>query len=151
MKKPFALLALAAAFAGLGASLPAQADPPSWAPAHGYRAKQPVHEYRYVYYPAQQIYFAPATQTWFWLNGGTWQFGINLPAQYRGYVTTDGVPVVLDTGRPYTRHAYVEEHYGRPWREQHRHPAPRHDRDGHRDAPRDRDHGHDDHDRHERR
>ncbi|SNT16355.1 hypothetical protein SAMN06265795_115128 [Noviherbaspirillum humi] len=106
---------------GLGAGNPAQADPPPWAPAHGHRAKEAARrQYNYVYYPAQQVYYAPDTRSWFWLNGGSWQVGVNLPVQFQGYVTS-GVPVVLQTERPYTQHVYVEQNYGRPWREQHGH------------------------------
>lgn len=118
--------------AGLGAALPAYADPPPWAPAHGHRAKK-VREYRYVYYPQQQVYYAPANNTWFWMNGGHWQFGIHLPLQYRGVASYGGVPVVLQSNRPYVQHVYVERTYGRPWREKHR----KHKKDKHRDR-----HGH---------
>jgi len=104
--------------AGIGAALPAYADPPHWAPAHGHRAKH-AREYRYVYYPAQQVYYAPANNMWFWMSGGNWRFGVNLPAQYRGYSSYAGVPVVLHSSRPYVEHVYVEKHYGRPWREKH--------------------------------
>ncbi|MDI3259306.1 MAG: hypothetical protein QJR02_06385 [Sinobacteraceae bacterium] len=95
----------------------AWADPPPWAPAHGYRAKQ---EYRYVYYPQAQVYYAPDTHVWFWLNGGNWQFGASLPVIYQQYAT-GGVSITLDTDRPYTEHAYVVEHYGGPGHHGHRH------------------------------
>ncbi len=108
---------LATVAIGIGLSLPAQADPPPWAPAHGHRAKQ-TREYAYVYYPAQQVYYAPEQQVWFWMNGANWQFGVNLPTQYR--VSSDaGVSVMLGSNRPYVEHMYVEENYGRPWREKH--------------------------------
>jgi hypothetical protein len=113
-----ALLTAGALSIGIGISLPAHANPPPWAPAHGYRAKQQEQEYRYVYYPAQQVYYAPEEHVWFWMNGGNWQFGVNLPTQYRVQATA-GVPVVLASSRPYVEHVYVEETYGRPWREKH--------------------------------
>jgi len=136
------LLCAALLSPGLGAGTAALADPPDWAPAHGYRAKRaPVErEHRYVYYPAQQVYYAPETSTWFWINGGTWQFGMNLPSQVHVAVNSGGVPVMLPTERPYVEHMYVEENYGRPWREKHRHEL--HDRDDRRDR-----HDRDDHDR----
>lgn len=110
---------LTAVAIGLCIGLPAQAEPPPWAPAHGKRAKQMQEpEYRYVYYPAQQVYYSPEQQIWFWMNGGNWQFGVNLPLQYRVQTAT-GISVTLDASRPYVQHAYVEEQYGRPWREQH--------------------------------
>lgn len=106
--------------AALIAAAPALADPPPWAPAHGHRAKQAARQYQYVYYPAQQVYYAPATQSWFWLNGGNWQVGVSLPTQLQPYVQA-GVPITLDTPRPYVRHVHVEQQYGRPWREKHGH------------------------------
>ncbi len=129
MKRHTAVLLAASAFC-LGMSVPALADPPPWAPAHGRRAKE-VHEYRYVYYPAQQVYYAPEQQLWFWMGGGGWQVGVNLPVQYRTR-TSSGVQVVLQSDRPYVKHTYVEEHYGRPWREKHKHKE-KHGKHGGRD------------------
>jgi len=102
-----ALLTLLAAWLALPP--PALADPPPWAPAHGYRAKQ---QYRYVYYPRHEVYYAPETQLWFWLDGGRWRAGASLPV---GIVVADapGVAVVLGSDRPYVEHDYVVEHYGR--------------------------------------
>ncbi len=135
--KQQSILFCAALVAGLSFGMPARAEPPPWAPAHGYRAKQ-TREYQYVYYPAQQVYYAPQTNSWFWLNGGSWQAGVNLPSRYR-VSTSGGVSVMLYSAQPYVEHVYVEEHYGRPWREQHR----QHQRhDGH--------HGHDRHHEHDR-
>lgn len=108
MDKHFLKLAAASLFAAWVAFPPAAlADPPPWAPAHGYRAK----EYRYVYYPRHEVYYAPETQLWFWLDGGRWRVGASLPA---GVVVAGvpGVSVVLGTERPYEDHAYVVEHYG---------------------------------------
>ncbi len=116
---PRRLLLAALALLGAAVVAPTHAEPPPWAPAHGQRAKQ-VREYRYVYYPAQQVYFAPASNMWFWMNGGNWQFGVNLPARYRGYAASGGVPVLLHSSRPYVEHVYVERNYGRPWREKRR-------------------------------
>ncbi len=60
----FRKLALAAAAGStLLAAAPAFADPPHWAPAHGWRAKAHApHFYRapaYVYYPARPVVIAP--------------------------------------------------------------------------------------------
>ncbi|HYD80814.1 MAG TPA: hypothetical protein VEC06_13480 [Paucimonas sp.] len=116
MKGSIALPFATAALGLIGICVPAQADPPPWAPAHGHRAKQ-VREYRYVYYPAQRVYYAPETHTWFWMSGGNWQFGINLPGQIRVDANLGGIPVTLQSSRPYVEHVYVETEYGRPWRE----------------------------------
>lgn len=108
-----AVASLVAAWVGLPS--PAQADPPPWAPAHGYRAK----EYRYVYYPQYEVYYAPATQNWFWLDGGRWRVGASLPS---GIVVAGvpGVSVVLGTQRPYEMNTYVVARYGGKRHERHR-------------------------------
>ena len=85
------------------------ADPPPWAPAHGYRAK-----HRYVYYPDRQIYYAPEAQLWFWLTGDGWRFGARLPLAYQPYVGSGGVALELYTDRPYEDHDEVIQHYGGP-------------------------------------
>ncbi len=109
MKKVSMLVSAIALIAGMGVQMPVPADPPPWAPAHGYRAKQ----YSYVYYPAAEIYYAPESRMWFWLSGGNWQFGASLPVEYRRY-TTSSVSIVLETDRPYVQHTYVVERYGKP-------------------------------------
>jgi hypothetical protein len=146
MKKRHSLLSVLAVLVGIGINLPAQADPPSWAPAHGYRNKE-TREYRYVYYPERQVYYAPATQSWFWLNGGNWQVGVNLPRQFQVQSAGNGVPVVLHSSRPYVEHVYVEEHYGRPWREQRHHrDKDKHHKHKHKDKHKDKHGHHHDHD-----
>lgn len=103
-------VALAAvAMMATGAAL---ADPPPWAPAHGYRAK----EYHYVYYRdySTPIYYSPEQRLWFWFDGGNWQIGASLPAAYQAYVGSGGVSITLDAARPYEREDYVVEHYGPP-------------------------------------
>lgn len=109
MRIPSKLLICAAlAAASALPAVPALADPPPWAPAHGQRAKQ----YRYVYYPDYQVYYAPETRMWFWLGGGQWRAGVSLPTG----IAVGGVPsvsLVLDTGVPYERHDYVIQQYGR--------------------------------------
>lgn len=137
------ILFAVALLAGFSFALPAQAEPPPWAPAHGHRAK---HVYRYVYYPERQVYYAPETHAWFWLSGGNWQVGVTLPSQYQAYVTSGGISLSLNASRPYVEHVYVEEHYGRPWRAEHRHRERgraewgRNDGRGH-DGDHDREHG----------
>jgi len=51
--------------------------PPSWAPAHGYRAKT-----RHVYFPDHNFYFDVQKNVYIYLNGGKWQVGIKLPSLY---------------------------------------------------------------------
>ena len=104
------LVSAIVALACVAGGVPVQADPPPWAPAHGYRAKQ----YTYVYYPVREIYYAPETRMWFWMGGNGWQFGANLPVEYRPYTRSGGISVVLETGRPYVQHEYVVARYGKP-------------------------------------
>ena len=107
MKRPSAPLALAFALT-LACIWPTTwADPPPWAPAHGYRAK-----HRYIYYPARQIYYAPESRLWFWLKGDRWSVGASLPLEYEPYVRSGGVSLELYTERPYEDHSYVIQHYG---------------------------------------
>ena len=101
---------------------PVLADPPPWAPAHGYRAKL----HRYVYYPRHEVYYAPSTQLWFWLDGGSWRADTVLPGRI-GVAGSPGVSVVLGTERPYGMNTWVVERYGkRHSHRRHRH----HDHDG---------------------
>lgn len=103
----------------LGLPSPALADPPPWAAAHGYRAKL----HRYIYYPRSEVYYAPTSQLWFWLDGRSWRVGAILPSSIL-VAGHPGVPVVLGTERPYEMNTYVVERYGK--RHRHRH----HDHDG---------------------
>lgn len=100
----------------LALSVPvAWAEPPSHAPAHGYRAK-----HRYVYYPEREIYYAPETRLWFWLLGNDWRSGERLPAGYQQY-TSDGISIELGSDRPYTDHSRVVREYGKgPKRKKHK-------------------------------
>ena len=64
--------------------------PPPWAPAHGYRAKQ-----QYQYYPKQKVYYNPEQKEYFWLDGGAWKTGVELPKQ----ITIRGAePVKVEFG-----------------------------------------------------
>jgi hypothetical protein len=130
------VLALVAALSGLmAASVPAQADS-HWEHRPSHREADVRH--KYVYYPARQVYYAPDSRSWFWMNGGSWQVGASLPGSIR-IEPTNGVQIVLSSGHPYTQHVYVEENYGRPWRAKHR----MHERERHY-------HRHDGHHRHDK-
>ncbi|NCJ06708.1 hypothetical protein GS597_09350 [Synechococcales cyanobacterium C] len=93
-----------------------EAGPPPWAPAHGRRVqrrgRQVRREYRYVYYPSQEVYYAPDDGTWFWLEQGSWRVGSRLP-NWLQPSRSSGVTVVLDSDRPYNSHSYVIQRYGR--------------------------------------
>jgi hypothetical protein len=136
MKRSYAALVTVL---GLGMAMPALADPPPWAPAHGRRAKE-AREQAYVYYPAQQVYYAPEQKVWFWMNGGNWQAGVSLPSRVQVQASS-GLSLTLTADRPYTQHVYVEERYGRPWREEHKHDEKHH---GKHKEKHHKHHGHDD-------
>jgi hypothetical protein len=76
-------------------------------------------KHRYTYYADKDVYFAPDTRTYYWLDNGRWQSGTTVPPQIEPFVRSGGVDIELDTARPYERNEYVIAHYG------HRH----HDRD----------------------
>ncbi len=121
-----ALRLLAVSAVWLVLPLPVLADPPSWAPAHGYRARQ----HHYVYYPRHEVYYAPSSQLWFWLDAGRWRTGADLP----GRIVVAGLPamsIFLGTERPYEMNAYVVERYGKGHRNRHENRRHRHhDDDG---------------------
>jgi hypothetical protein len=94
---------------GLLAGPQVYADPPSWAPAHGKRAKQ----HSYTYYPEYGFYYAPESRSWFWLEGSDWRVGVTLPSEYQPFAK-GGISIELGTERPYEEHNFVVEHYGKP-------------------------------------
>jgi hypothetical protein len=69
-------------------------------------------KHHYVFFGDHDIYYAPETKTYFWLDNGRWQSGYNLPEEKRAWVTARGVDIQLDTDRPYERNDYVIAHYG---------------------------------------
>lgn len=53
------------------------AQPPKWAPAHGYRAKT-----RYVYFPQHNFYYDLQAHHYFYLNNGGWSVSVAVPAPF---------------------------------------------------------------------
>jgi hypothetical protein len=82
--------------------------------------QQIVRHHSYVYYPAQQVYFSPAQNNWFWASRSGWQIGTRLPSYLNVDLRFGGIPIALRSARPYSEHPYVETRYGRSWRESHR-------------------------------
>ena len=68
-------------------------------------------KHRYVYYGDHDIYFAPETKTYYWMDNGRWISGNSLPPEDQPYIRSGGVTIELDTDRPYERHDYVIAHY----------------------------------------
>ena len=88
-----------------------------WRPAPVYQ--QEITTYDYVYYPAQQMYFSPSSNNWFWLSGNGWQVSTRLPSYLNLDLRFGGIPVSLRSELPYFEHEFVESRYGRPWRSSH--------------------------------
>lgn len=53
------------------------AQPPKWAPAHGYRAKT-----RHIYFPEQNFYYDIQTHHYLYLNNGNWLVSIAIPKPF---------------------------------------------------------------------
>jgi hypothetical protein len=95
------LIKIAALAIAVSAALPALAD----------TTVVSTGKHHYVYFGDHDIYYAPETKTYFWLDNGRWQSGYSLPEDRRAYVTARGVDIELDTDRPFERNDYVIEHY----------------------------------------
>lgn len=53
------------------------AQPPKWAPAHGYRAKT-----RHIYFPQHNFYYDIQTHNYLYLNNGNWLVSVAIPAPF---------------------------------------------------------------------
>jgi hypothetical protein len=80
--------------------------PPSWAPAHGRRARM----YTYRYYPSSYVYFEASRGLYFYFSNGRWQSGISLPDGIHIDVG-DFVNIELENERPYDRFAEHRQAY----------------------------------------
>jgi hypothetical protein len=80
-------------------------------------SQQEIRAYDYVYYPAQQVYFSPSNNNWFWASGNGWQISTRLPGHLNVDLRFGGIPISLGSQRPFYEHAFVERSYGRPWRD----------------------------------
>jgi hypothetical protein len=97
------LTKLAALTVGIAAALPALADTIV-------STEQAKHHY--VFYSDRDIYYAPESHTYFWMESGRWQSGASLPQQEQDrIVRAKGIEIDLDTDRPYERNDYVMSHY----------------------------------------
>lgn len=88
-----------------------------------YRHRPPIrpmhpithHNFQYVYYPAQQAYYAPHTKLWYWNAGNRWQSAYNAPAYLNINLRVAGIPIQLGSALPYQEHAFVTRQYGSAW------------------------------------
>jgi len=65
--------------------------PPSWAPAHGYRAKT-----RHVYFPEHNVYFDIQKSVYIVMSGGKWTIGAKLPLALKGVNLQSSMQIELD-------------------------------------------------------
>lgn len=79
--------------------------PPPWAPAHGYRRNR-----NYYYYPSANVYYRPEDRAWFYLDGGKWSLGVNLPTSIRVDFERS-VSLTMETDQPYQHHDKVKNYY----------------------------------------
>ncbi len=82
-----------------------RAEPPPWAPAHGYRAK-----HRHHYYPSSQVYFDTKRNLYSYYDGGKWQISAKLPGGISINVS-DNIVLDMDTDKPYIHHAEIVKRY----------------------------------------
>ncbi|HEY8993785.1 MAG TPA: hypothetical protein VIM71_03795 [Lacunisphaera sp.] len=111
--------------------------PPPWAHTHWYRRS-----HAYYYYPGFDVYYRPADRVWFYLDGGTWRIGAQLPTSIRVDFNR-AVPLTLESDRPYVFHEKVVTYYPSNYFAKVRFKEDHDNRPGHFDDRRDRDDHHD--------
>ncbi|MFA6959268.1 MAG: hypothetical protein WC205_00790 [Opitutaceae bacterium] len=79
--------------------------PPPWA-AHRWFRRERV----YYYYTDGNVYYRPADRTWFYLDGGEWRMGVNLPDRIQ-FEVGHSVRLTMETDRPFIYHEQVVAHY----------------------------------------
>jgi hypothetical protein len=68
--------------------------------------------HHYVFYSDKDIYYAPETHKYFWVEDGHWRSGTTLPPAEQDYVVrAKGIDIDLDTEVPYERNDYVVSKY----------------------------------------
>lgn len=75
-----------------------QADPPRWAPAHGYRAKT-----RQIYFPEQNFYFDLLRNVYIYFENGRWTSNIRPPRIYANInlMLAPKVELSIASSKPY--------------------------------------------------
>lgn len=92
--------------------------PPSWAPAHGYRAKNnhrhaDRHIVRYVYNPDYNIYFDRQREVYIYVSHGRWVVNARLPMSLNNRSVRNGflVELSLHGATPYTNnHRHLRQY-----------------------------------------
>jgi hypothetical protein len=78
--------------------------PPSWAPAHGYRANT-----RHIFFPEHNIYFDLNRSVYIFIRAGEWQFSSRLPILYKRFNLRTAHQVELNLGTS-TPHLFNTQH-----------------------------------------
>jgi len=75
-----------------------KADPPRWAPAHGYRAKT-----HHVYFPEQNFYYDTHRNVYIYPDRGRWVTNVQLPSIFLGVnlFNAPKVELEINSDRPY--------------------------------------------------
>ncbi|HKY63209.1 MAG TPA: hypothetical protein VJR29_07300 [bacterium] len=76
--------------------------------AIGSLASSPAQADKYIYYPAQQVYFSPARTTYYYMDNGTWRYNTVLPSSVQ---LGKSVSVDLVGETPYVHHSTVIQQY----------------------------------------
>lgn len=94
--------------------LPLLADPPPWAPAHGYKEKKHKKhkkykkQHSYVYYPSSQTYYNPTLHRYYYMNNGVWTQSPTAPVSIN---LGKSVSITLGGSTPYVYHPTVIQQY----------------------------------------
>jgi len=83
----------------------APVGPPPWAEHHWFRRSRV-----YYYYPDGDVYYRPADRTWFYLDGGAWRAGVNLPDRIE-FDVRHSVRLSMETDRPFIYHPQIVTYY----------------------------------------
>ena len=78
--------------------------PPSWAPAHGYRAKT-----KHIYFPDQNFYFDLERKVYLHFSNGKWTVSAKLPSIYAKINLGGSTQIQLEIGG-HTPYVYNKEH-----------------------------------------
>ena len=106
LKALFAILILIAFFSveSFGQGKSKSNGPPSWAPAHGYRAST-----RQIFFPDENVYFDVQKRVYISLSGSNWQVSASLPSVLSGVDLNVAVKIELDLNTD-TPQKYNKEH-----------------------------------------
>ncbi len=64
--------------------------------------------YRYIYYPAAQVYYSPVRRGYYYPYAGGWRYGMTVPV---GMQLGNGVSISLGGPTPYFYHPTVIQQY----------------------------------------